>query len=426
MEIIIFALPSVVGFVFSALLMQRKCKTLAERFMLMLMMLLSVFLLFDGYTIYPHAYSPLKVVCLIFNALFAPCIGISICFVAWSLFSVRQRYRWSFLSFYIFAVIVFLTELLNYVGFGLDRAAEYYANDRQYPPECDTDTILYHVYGMFEFFAVYVYNLVNMVSFAVSILFLCYLCVSSNFGPRVLFNFLFRRGPLRVLHVWTIVILTIYLFTAVRIYYGSHYLVKHFETSSWIYIIALFSITTIGWFSLNLRKPCIYLRRPHRMPMYDDLPVPILSLSPEDEDKRKEQGEEVLSSFDTDVEADSYRTLNVRDDMRRLMRDTACFLYPGQSRYYVADMLGLRRDSFDKTVQVLHHISYEEYAMVQRVEYCRRYRDRYSQESEMEISMACGFTSLEEMQYEWRECRGYFRRIDAVIEELKSRGELFF
>lgn len=425
MEILLLALPGVAGFVFTALLAQRKCRTLAERFSLMLLVLLSTFLLLDAYTVYPHAYPPLKIMCLICNAMFVPSMGITICFVAWSLYSVKQRYRRVFLAFYLFAFVVFIAELLNYVGFGIDRSADYYTNDRQFPAECETDTILYHMYGMFEFFAIYFYNLINLVSFCISLFFVIYVCVTTNFSPVTLFNFLFRRGPLRVLHVWALSLIATYVFAAFRIYYGSHYLVKHPETSLWMYsIVALIGIVSIGWISLKFRRPCVYLIRPHRMPMYDDLPVPIIDIVGM-QVRKNIDGEEGVSSFDTDVEADSYRTLNVRDDMRRLMRDSACFLYPGQSRYYVSSMLGLRRDSFDRVMQILHHITYEEYSMVQRVEYCRRYRDRYSQESEVDISMACGFVSLEEMQFEWRECRAYFRKIDKILEEMKKRGELF-
>ncbi len=416
MEIIVLSLPSVVGFVFAAILNQRKYKTLAERFMMMFLVVVSFFLFFDAYTVYPQAYSPAKVFCLICNAFFAPCIGITICFVSWSLHSIRQRYRRPFLTFYLLACVIFLIELLNYIGFGFDRAADFYERGHVFPPECETDVILYHIYSAFEYVAIYLYNVFCVVAFAVSLVFTLCHSFYGNFGPVVLFNYLFRRGPLRVIHVWLLSLLLLYLWAGVRIFWGSPYLTKNPGVTMGLYIFAAVSILFLGLVSLNLRKPCVYLRRPHRVPMYEDLPVHILEL--EEEHRLND-----LSSFDEDEEADSYRTLNVREALRRLMRDQACFLYPGQSRYYVADILGLRRDAFDRTMHILHHISYEEYVMVQRIEYCRRYRDRYTNESEVEISMACGFPSLQEMQFEWRECRAYFRRADKYLEEHKNQEE---
>jgi len=416
MEIVVLALPSMVGYIFSAILYQRKCRTLAERFMLMFMVVISTFLLFDAYTVYPHAYSPAKVICLILNALNAPCIGITICFVGWSLHAVRQRYRRPFLAFYLFAFLVFVAELLNYFGFGLERAADYYANDRMYPPECKTDTFLYHIYGTFEFMAIYVYNLVCIVTFFNSIVYLIYLNLTSDFNLTTLYNFLFRRGPLRVLHIWSLSLLGLYVFTAYRIVYGSPYLTKNPDTCMWLYVLAAVSMVVMGFASLQLRKPCVYLLRPHKQPIYEDVPVTIID--PHEFSAHMVEDE---SSFDTDEEADNYRTLNIRDDLYRLMRDQAPYLCPGQSRYFVAEMLGLRRDALDRTMRILFHISYEEYVMVQRIEYCRRYRDHYTNESEVEISIACGFVSLKEMQYEWRECRTYFRRADKLLEEEKRQ-----
>lgn len=416
MEIIVLALPSVIGFIFAAILYQRKFHTLAEKFMLAFLAVISTFLFLDGYTVYPLAYSPAKVLCLIANALFGSSIGITICFVSWSLFTVRQRFRKFFLCFYTFSLVVFILELLNYIGFGLDRAADYFEHDRMYPAECATDTFLYHIYGTFEFVAVYVYNLVCIVGFVISLVYLVTFSVMTDFGPKTLFNFLFRRGPLRVGHVWMLTILNLYVFAAVRIYYGSHGLIKDPDAAILLYVYAAISVMLMGWVALNLRKPCIYLVRPHRQPQYDDLPVTIFSI-----DDYQVMDDDNVSSWDMDVEADTYRTLNARKNLLRLMRDQTCYLYPGLSRYYVAEMLGLRRDSLDRTMHILFHISYEEYVMVQRIEYCRRYRDRYTNESEQTISIACGFSSLKEMQYEWRECRVFFRRADQLLAEEKQR-----
>lgn len=417
MEIVVYVLPSIVAFVFAGLLHQRKCRTLAERFMLMFVLVTGLFLLFDAYVVYPNTFHVFKPICLIGSAFLVPTIGITICFVGWSLYSVKQRYRPQFLAFYLAPIGLFLLEIFNYTGFGFMRAAEYFASGMQLPAECETDSMLRHMYQIFEFVAIYVYNLSCTITYVIAFLFMLYVSWATDLTPMVLFNFFFRRGPIRTLHMLLLASWLMDIFFVVRIVLTSQYLSQNPNTGMLLYAFGAIAMCVLGLASLRLRKPVLYLIRPHKQPMYDDVPVTIL----EHDNLEKTGVANNTALFDDDVEADSYRTLNVKDDLHSLMRDTACFLYPGQSRYHVAEMLGLRRDSLDRTMRVLFHISYEEYVMVQRVEYCRRYRDRYNSESEVEISMACGFVSLKEMQYEWRECRTYFRLADKYLEDEKKR-----
>lgn len=410
-------MPSIIGFVFSIILACRKNKTLAEHFMQMFLVVASLFFFFDGYTISPSAYTPIKMTGLIFNAFLAPCLGITICFICWSLSSTRQRYHRPYLSFYLIAFITFLVELMNFVGFGLERASELYDNNFIFPAECENDKILYHIYSMFLFFAQDVYNFVCAITFVTSFVFAIIMCARSDYNLVNWLKFIFCHGPLRVLHVWVMNLFLVYIFATLRIYYPSPYLVNNTDVALNLYLFGSLAMIGLGYVSLQLRKPCLYfIKRPHEIPVYEDLPVKIIEFNDADiESNQMKYGKEkVLSHYKNIVVSCTYITDDEREDMLRLMREQQCYLFPGQSRYYVAQILGMHRSALDHLFMSFCKLTYADYVEVQRVEYFRRYRRQFPNESEVAVSMACGFVSRKQMEFEIRECEQYFSRADKL------------
>jgi len=420
MKELIFLLPCLVGFSFSIIMARRKQKTLAERFILYFLIIVSLFVVFDSYTVSPSGYPQLKIIALIFNAFFCPCIGIMICFVTWSLSTTKQTYRRTYLLFFLVSFLTFLVELMNYVGFGFDRSAELLDNKLQFPAECETDKILYHIYSMFVFFAKDVYNSVCAVCFTVSVIIVLIKSKKTDFGLVTWFNYLFRGGPLRVLHVWGMALVLVYVFAGIRIGYGSFYLADHPIVAMFVYLYGTLAMILLGIVGLYAKRPCLYIgKRKHDLPVFEDLPVAILGSNETEQSANQNQSETEKESCDK-VASGRYVTDDEREDIRRLFREQLCFLYPGQSRYYVADMLGMHRSALDRLVRSSFSLSYAEYVQVQRVEYCRRYRRQYPNESEIEVSMACGFTSRKTMDFEIRECFQYLERVRKSKEKDKK------
>ena len=326
----------------------------------------------------------------------APILPILLAFLLWSLHTHRQRYYRANLFFLLIPATMGFAMLVVYSMLGFEAAADYIESEYTIPfGASDMDKWLY---GLFRFVAFDVYTFVVALSVCFLFAYIIYLAFVTDFTPSVVGNFLFHKGPIRPIHLLMVVIVLLVGISAFRLGVSPAYVRSHMITISAMFCVQGILFMAFGLLGLKLRLPCMYWNRSHNHEYFVDMPAEVYEAYV----YRRE-----LTEAD-DVEADSYRTLNLRDEFKELMREQQCYLMQGMNRYVVSRALEVKRSAVDRLVRLLYHITYEEYVMVQRVEYYRRYRKLHPNEPQATIAMECGFPNVKEMNQQLKECRIFF------------------
>lgn len=398
MEIVIYLLPSILAALFGVLLLMKKFRTLAMSFLILTLFTTAGFYLFDAFVVFRYSDAYFKVISYIFNAYLVPAFPMWMCFTVWSLATNHQTFKPIHLLYILIPLGLFLLELCNYVGLGLDNAADYFAHGRTAPADCTN--MQKHLYVVFQFIAIDIYNISSSILLFISFVFMVVQAFRTDMSAKVLYRFLFRRGPIRAVHLLILISFWMDIYFIARIGFQSRYLGVHIPIECALTLFASVGLAAMGWLGFRLHKPAIYLFRSHEEPEFQDLPVAINI--PEDLAERNLQS-------DMHHKLHSEVSHSMREGFENLMRDYQPYLSPGLPRYYIASVLGIRVSGVDHLVRRLYHCSYSTYSMIQRVEYCRRYRALYPNEPLDSIAIACGFSSRKHMLQQWRECQMFFK-----------------
>lgn len=406
MEIIIFFLPVLVALVMAAMVTSKRYKTLSQRLLIAVLLNFAGYFICDAFVVFPYSPASAVVVSYVVMSFFAIAIPISTCVLAWSLVTNRQRPGFYLFWIYLLPTLLLLLELMNYSGLGFDNALDYMAHGRMLPSGLDNFDI--HKYELFSFIAIKLLAILCGIGQLISFVYLIYLLWYTDFTPRVFFRWLTGKAPIRPMHLLFVIFMIQVLIFNCRVTTGGQYLKAHSMVYSLICLGTCLCTFWLGTLGMKLRRPCIFRGKPtHPHPRFADMPVAVSDV----ESIRLHKGK-VVSEMDDDMESESYRTLNLRDDLLVLMRENLYYLQPGFSSFSLASALGITRRGLENLIRILYHVSYEEYVIIQRCEYLRRYRMVYKDEEVTEMAMQCGFQSVDQMSRQLRSYQIYMQPFD--------------
>ncbi|MBQ0056155.1 MAG: helix-turn-helix domain-containing protein [Bacteroidales bacterium] len=386
-------MPFVVCCIFCTLLYGHKNKTLSQRYLLVTASSTGLYFLCDALVLFPYSDPLLIVFCYIAMAFVVPALPLCYSMFAWSLFSGAQRYNKKLLLLFLIPSSFGFIDFVGFALVGFDNAADFILHHNMLPPDIDDTERIF--YSICTFVSGQLYNIVVAVSMLISIVFTFVLLLRSDFTPSVFLRFLFMRGPIRLLHLEVLLYYLFIIFSAIRLFYSRVDLLNDPTAIVVLFIgMAVFAGINI-YLGVHLKRPAAYLSKPHRRPKFDDMPVDFVF--------RRRQLDD-----NEDDESDSYRTLNLRDEFKEVMRERQSYLEPGFCRYSISSTLNITRRALDRLIRIVYHITFEEYIMIQRVEHYSRYRALYPDEPLTTVAMECGFSSVREMHKQVRECRILF------------------
>lgn len=333
----------------------------------------------------------------------APTLQYVILVLSWSLSTQQQRYNRYIMFLLLVPAFTGVLVMAGYCLIGFDAAADYFAHGNM--PPAGLSNYQKAEYDIFRFLTSDLYLSSCGLGMLITVAYQIYLLYKTDFTPMVVLRFLFKKGPLRPLHLFIILYFCVLATTILRMRVDRQYAFNHAHLYSFLFATQAFFFALIGFLAFKFKQPCVYLNRPHPQPLYDDLPIQVHNPFDKNADPNELE----------DEEAETYRTLNLRHELKALMREEACYLQPGMSRYSVSRRLDLSREGLDRLILLLHHTTYKEYVMVQRVEYYRRYTHQYPEEPHVSVAMACGFQSARTMKREVNECRSFFQPIEAGV-----------
>lgn len=395
MEIVILLLPAIVCFIVASIVWTGHHLTLSSRLLGWTMIICGFYLFLSILTTFPYTDPTWVVGCSIGLGLMVPMVQVAVIMLCWSLHTQHQRFNNTLWLFCLFPVLSGFMMMIGYGLIGIEAASDYIDNGRMLPPGLTPGELM--MYNAFQLITVDIYRIVVIMSVTGCVAYLVYLLIKSDFTIGALFRFLFKRGPLRPLHLFILIYFAFTVLSMLRLPGDRVFVRDHISYYCLLFVGQAIVLALLALLALRFQRPCIYLVRPHSLPYFDDMPVRISVLN-------EKKG--VLNFADD--ESDTYRTLNLRDELRLIMREKVSYLSPGMSRYSVSHCLDITRSGLDRLIHLLYHVSYEEYVMIQRTEYYRRYRLRYPEESQECVAMACGFPNVREMNRQIRSCRAFF------------------
>lgn len=400
MEIVFMMLPAVISLIVCVTIWSRPNLTLSLRNLGWVMAVSFLYSTFVALTNFPYVDENLMVWSFIGLGFVAPTLQYTVLILSWSLSTQQQRYNKYILFLLLVPAFTGVLVMAGYCLIGFDAAADYFAHGNM--PPAGLSNYEKAEYDIFRFLTSDLYLSSCGLGMLITVSYQIYLLFKTDFTPMVVLRFLFKKGPLRPLHLFILLYFCVLATTILRMRVDPQYAQNHAHLYSFLFALQAVLFTLLGFLSFKFKSPCVYLIRPHRQPLYDDLPVQVHNPFKKGSDPNELE----------DEEAETYRTLNLRHELKVLMREEACYLQPGMSRYSVSRRLDLSREGLDRLILLVHHVTYEEYVMVQRVEYYRRYRQQYPDEPHESVAMACGFQNVKTMKREVNECRSFFQPID--------------
>ena len=396
MSIIFIFLPAFICLICTVFIGTKEDKTLAERLIGWFMFFSSFYMLFDAISCSPYSDSWAIITSHLGLGFIAPSLQLVFMFLTWSLRTLVQRYDKPIMLLNLLPSMTGFIMLFGCGTIGFDSVIDYLDHGRTLPPDL-TSTEL-RLYGLFRMMTGSVYRFSLTFFVLACTIHLIYALAVTDFSPRVLFRFLFKRGPIKPLHLLIFLYFCLAFCTAWRWTLGDVADKEHWTGFCGMFGFKAVVYSLMGLVAMRLKKPCIYLHMPHRRPYFEDMPVKVRELIPDG-----------LRNY-ADEEVDSYRTLNLRDELRVLMREKACYLQPGMSRYSVSQHLNISRTGLDRLIRLVYHLTYAEFVLVQRVSYLMRYRKMYPKESDVEVAMVCGFPSVKKMVQQVRMYHSFFEQ----------------
>lgn len=396
MEVLFMFLPCAFSLIIAAAVWSRANLTFSSNMFAWTMLGEALYIALTGLVSFPYTDPKLIVWSYIGLGFIAPALQVLFATVCWSLYTLRQRFDSTKLIYILIPMSVGVLVLIGFGLVGIDAAADYVQNGRTMPAGLTPGETL--IYKIFDFLSFKVYAASIFISVTGSLGFMIYLLYKSDFTMATLMRFLFKGGPIRPFQLLVVLYVLFVACSIFRLSVGREFILHHVKLFDLIFCVQSVVLICTGMVALGFKRPCIYLLHNHRQPTFDDLPVQVL-------DPRGTENDYA------DDESDSYRTLNLRDELKLIMREDLCYLQPGMSRYSVSRQLDVSRGGLDRLIHLLHHVTYEEYVMIQRVEYSRRYRELYPNTSVDEVAMACGFPNVQEMNRQTKECSAFFKPI---------------
>jgi len=403
MDIIFMFLPGLVALVAAVTIWSRPNLTLSLRNMGWLMLIGFLWGTFNALTNIRQVNPEVMIWSFIGLGFVTPTLQYTVLILCWTLTTQQQRYNRYILLLLLIPAFTGVLVMTGYGLIGFSAAVDYYAHGNMMP--AGLSNYEKAEYDVFRFLTSDFYLFSSGLAIMVTVLYQVYLLYKTDFTPMVVMRFLFQKGPIRPLHLLILCYFCIVVCAMFRMRVDRQYSLNHTNFYSFLFAVQAVFFAMMGLLGLKLKRPCIYLSSPHPLPLYNDMPVQVRNpLHPTNNPDELE-----------DEEAESYRTLNLRHELKVLMREEACYLQPGMSRYSVSRRLEVTRTGLDRLILLLHHVSYKEYVMVQRVEYYRRYRHQYPDEPHESVAMACGFQNAKTMKREVNECRSFFKPIDQDV-----------
>lgn len=408
MEIILLFIPCLIACLFCGINATQKDRNLPQRILVWTSLDAALYFLCDALISFPYTDVYTYVWACICCGFSVPLLPFLLCFLFWSLHTNKQRYNRANLFFFLIPASMGFAMLIVYSLLGFEAAADFIASDYTIP--YGVNDMEKWLFGLFNFVAFDVYSFVVLCSISVLFAYIIYLVYVTDLTPRVIARFLFHSGPIRPIHLEMLLIVLIVSISAFRLGFNRSDVLNNQVMLSIMFCLQGILIALFGFVGLKMKKTCLYWNRRHNQEFFDDMPADIYDAYIH----RRE-----LTEAD-DVESDSYRTLNLRDEFKEVMREQQCYLMPGMSRYVISHTLDVNRTAIDRLVRLLYHITYEEYVMVQRVEYYRRYRKLYPDEPQTTIAMECGFPNVTEMNSQLKECRIFFMQNEKEHNKAES------
>lgn len=404
MEVIVMFLPGLIALIAAVTIWSRPNLTLSLRNLGWLMLVGFLWNTFTAMTNIRHVDPDLMVWSFIGLGFTSPTLQYTVLILCWTLTTQQQRYNKYVLLLLLIPAFTGVIVMSGYGLIGFSAAADYYAHGNMMP--AGLSNYEKAEYDVFRFLTSDFYLFSSGLGILVTVVYQIYLLYKTDFTPMVVLRFLFQNGPIRPLHILIFLYFGVILCSVFRMRVDRQYALNHTNFYTFLYAIQSVLFAMVGLLGLVFKSPCFYLRRPHPRPLFVDMPVQVHNpFKPTTNPNELE-----------DEEAESYRTLNLRDELKVLMREEACYLQPGMSRYSVSSRLYLSRAGLDRLILLLHHCTYNDYVMVQKVEYYRRYKALYPSEPHESVAMACGFPNVRTMKSTVNECRSFFKPLDSDNE----------
>ncbi len=407
MEILVFLLPALIGLTMAALLATTRNKTLAQEYLITMLVVFSGFFICDACIVFHYTPATLVLWSYILMSFFVVAIPITTIFLVWALITSSQKSNRWFILVYIIPGIVLLLELINYTGLGFDKALDYMAHGYTIPYGLDSFEI--NKYRIFSFVAIKFLAIISEIEQIGCVLLLLWTFWYTDLKPRAFLRWLFKIGPIRPINLIAMVCIVQIMLFAYRAYWGGAYFAEHQGIYAFMSLGSSLCVLFLGFIGFALKKPCLYLgNKHHPQPRFADMPVAITDA----ESIRFHKGK-VCSEMD-DLESDTYKTLNLRDELQVLMADGVFYLQPGLSSYSLSSALGVSRHGLENLIRILYHVSYQEYVAIQRCAYVRRYYAVYSGEDAVEVAMHCGFINVRQMNLQLKNCQIFMQPFEKV------------
>lgn len=402
MEIIIYFLPAIVSLLVAATIWSRRNLTLSMTMLAWSMCINGAYLSLSALITFSGTEPRLLVWSYIGLGFLVPTMQFVIVLITWSLKTMRQRFLPSYMLYNIIPASTGFLLIIGYGLVGIDAAVDYLQNGRMIPLGLSPGETM--IYKVFEFLSVDYYNAVVLLCALACVCYMIYALYKTDFSLGMLFRFLFAKGPIRPLHLFVMISLAVEVLSILRLSGDRSVMSEHITYYCSIYLLQALVIGSVGFLAPRLSSPCIYLSRRHPEALFEDLPLNI----------QDPHSVNAGSSF-SDDESDSYRTLNLRDELKVLMREYTCYRQVGFNRYGVSMSLSISRKGLDRLVKLLHNVTYEEYVLIQRIEYMKRYTAKYPEESMVEVAMVCGFPSVAAMKEQEKLYRALFNQTDSSL-----------
>lgn len=386
MELFACLLPFLVGCGWFAFLSSKRNKTLAMKALAITSLLGGTYFLCDALVVFGGIDFDKETIVYAgtINTLIGPMFSLTAIVVIIALIKTEQHASTNWLLVLVPYICYSLLVLVVTETLGFEKAADYIANNRMKPGLLLPEEAM--LYEFFEVVTNHVYRIVMITNMAALLLLICYALYVSDFKPKVIFNFLFKGGPIRPLHLLSLFVICLLFMSHFRFFYNRSWWSQHTDFLYLTYTVKGLLFCMIGLFGVNLQKPAVYLVNQHKTPHFEDLPV----LSPRV--KWREESNE-----------DEYQLPMLLNSFYNLMRDQQCYRRPGLNIYSVSSELGVTANSLNHMLKAVYGVNYNTYIKVQRVAFARHLHKAHPELSAEEVAMESGFRSKEMMKQHFKE-----------------------
>ena len=304
-----------------------------------------------------------------------------------------------------------------------------------------TDPEYDFVQQFYYYSTTYLFRWVMFLEVVFMLVFTIRLSIVYRFRPKMLFDFLFRKGSIRPLQIQIILADLICVIICLLLVFR-HYIIH--ESPTWVLSISLLHSLLyflFGFFALFSAVGSISIPEIRTAFRFNFTPQTRSQLSEEiitdmSRNLNAEALTHVLSRLGTQHSATSVResalragvtpslaaaVLNVvslsRDEdslaarFQRLMLSDRLYLQPGLTLDHVAEKLHTNKTYVSKMVNQTYKLGFPELLNILRVDYAQRYIRKHAEASQEELAKACGFLSASSFNSTFKRITGFTPKV---------------